>query len=847
MANIFAWRRFGAAFAAFAVCALMGSVAVAAEFSGAGLAAGMVPGCSLPTLKADWIDQVAQREHRRVLPRDCVRAQDNPPVFSWVQATAPIRQGPYTLRVQRQDPLTLRWQDAQVSTSSQPRATLNLPLLKGYRYQWRVEYNESKVLSQWRQFEIDANALTAPPLQATAAYAHASTRAHPRLLAPGATWADMWERAQGSDLKAPAQALLKEAYRLTALRDGLGQGADASIKALASEPALRARADFSQEAAYNAHQSSVRTAAETAAQQLNTLALAYHLAPYGGLGDAQDSILASARVRLRALARWANGSTSHANADQSNRTIYLGLAVAFDLLFDRLTVRERDDVVQAIAQRVAKPVAELWAFDAMPYRSHEANTLMYTVRALALTAGEPGANAEAFTQTWAALSTLSSVWGEYDGGTGNGVTYGWNDFLAVPEAMYVLEVVCGADFSKRAWFRHAPDNLMALTPPGQVGPPAFGDSNEPRDFAAFAHHAVRLHAALVPRPATQWYWRQSSNRLQFDNLTYHLLALGLNRPAADPAPPPPNFVFADVGHAAFHTSMTDKQRSSVYFRSSRFGAWNHAHADQNSFVYYAQGTPLLISGGVYDYYGSPHHRQVTRATRFKNAITFDGGVGQGQDSASGEPAFSMNPYGTLLNAGETGPVVVATGDATPAYQSFDAAKQIWTPLLTRALRSIAFHKDERVLLIYDHLESATPRRWEWNLQALQSFKVDEPAEDESEQPLATHHHVVLPYATSAADVKKACISLHGAPTQFSQTNSFEPAAMPSGPYAAQSHGRFTQTTATPQARTVTVVRENCSTPLPNVEFSDSEPTTARVTFADGTTVRFKEAVVRVEK
>ncbi|MFY8018691.1 MAG: heparinase II/III domain-containing protein, partial [Inhella sp.] len=59
-------------------------------------------------------------------------------------------------------------------------------------------------------------------------------------------------------------------------------------------------------------------------------------------------------------------------------------------------------------------------------------------------------------------------------------------------------------------------------------------------------------------------------------------------------------------------------------------ALNHGHADQNSYVFRVKGQDLLISGGYYPWYQSPHHAAVTRATRFKNALTFDGGIGQAE-------------------------------------------------------------------------------------------------------------------------------------------------------------------------------------------------------------------------
>ena len=150
-----------------------------------------------------------------------------------------------------------------------------------------------------------------------------------------------------------------------------------------------------------------------------------------------------------------------------------------------------------------------------------------------------------------------------------------------------------------------------------------------------------------------------------------------------------------------HSSLTDRLRTSVYFKSSPFGSVNHSHADQNSFVMYSKGKVLAMDSGSYDYYNSPHWRGWYKQTRAHNAITFDGGVGQGvgptglgERSSSGQlTKFMQYPLFDITSA-----------DAVPAYRG----------ALTQAQRTLVFIRPSTLVTV-DQLDSVTARRYEYNL------------------------------------------------------------------------------------------------------------------------------------
>ena len=93
-------------------------------------------------------------------------------------------------------------------------------------------------------------------------------------------------------------------------------------------------------------------------------------------------------------------------------------------------------------------------------------------------------------------------------------------------------------------------------------------------------------------------------------------------------------------------------------------------------------------------------RSEKKPTRSSNAITFDGGQGQGPDG--------IEFRGEITRFASDGRVDRAVGRAKAAYGG----------ALTKALREIVYVRPGLVV-VYDELASAKPRAWEWNLHALE--------------------------------------------------------------------------------------------------------------------------------
>jgi hypothetical protein len=212
----------------------------------------------------------------------------------------------------------------------------------------------------------------------------------------------------------------------------------------------------------------------------------------------------------------------------------------------------------------------------------------------------------------------------------------------------------------------------------------------------------------------------------------------------------------------------------VYFKSAPppFGAFNHSHADQNSFVVNSGGQRLAIESGYYDSYKSPHWMKWLHQTRSKNAITYDGGKGQLFFEQDDKPG-----YGGVTRFAAAAGYDIVSGDATGAYGG----------ALTAARRTLVYLRPG-LILVHDKLASATPRQWEWNIHALNKMEGED-------RKIAIRN-----------GGQSLCVDmLAGPPARFSQTNEW---SAPPRTGAEQWHGRFVSEPL-PAAEFVVLMRIGC--------------------------------------
>lgn len=754
-------------------------------------AAAVAPACE-PALYDDFIDSDSWT-NRRLTPSDCARVPTTAPAFSWTQPANRDKRVPWTLQLRESGSgqLVLR------AETGVPRLALHKALPQG-DYSWVVTYSSTQgkpLSSSPRRFSVSAeSAHVVFPTGADFA-ARAAGHPHPRLLPSGSSFAAIAAAAARSPFHAGAlNALLREA--------------DAALAAPVPTPDSSVYDGSTESYQDKVDKTALREVVETERHYIEATGLAAWFT-----GDARYR--AHGVQRLLELAAWSpTGPTSVAEFDQANRVISLALGQGLTLFWHDLSEAQKLHIASTLKARVAQAMDRFEGLDRKPYDSHVTGDTWAMLETLMYATGSPGfPEASAWLdRTWEVVQTTAETWGRAEGGFGNGVAYGWYRMLDVARVAAAVRVVTGVDLARDPWVEHFGDFLIAMTAPGGAHSSAFGDSAQvTTHYRSYAGNQFRLYAALTGKPRHAWYATAvpAATGARYVE-PWHLMLLGAGiREAAPRAPDSSVWRFADAGIVAFHSDTSSPERSSLYFRSSEFGSFNHSQADQNAFTFVSRGRDLLISGGYYPYYMSPHDAAVNRATRYKNALTFDGGTGQAEDAVARLPQHSRDARGSLLRVLRSSDWAVATGDATLAYRRFDPATKTWSPLLGNAVRSVTYNAAAGVAVIYDWADSAdgsTPHAWELNFTA--------PA------PIGASGRS----ATVANDGASACIDIHGPAGSFTTSTGFD--IPPENGAPDQHHARFTVGKASPELVAITVLREDCRDVPLKVSFAGTGATVA---------------------
>jgi uncharacterized protein DUF4962/heparinase II/III-like protein len=483
----------------------------------------------------------------------------------------------------------------------------------------------------------------------------------------------------------------------------------------------------------------------------------------------------NASRRLARQAAWStSGPIGYANNDMASRTVAWTLALAYDWMFDYLSEQEKAMLRRVIRDRTEPMFQDMMSrYSKYPFDSH-ANITLNTVAAIGVLMAGDIPEADNWVKEAVPMAVAwTSPWGWSDGGFGNGTAQAFWDTGSNLPIWYILRNGAGVDLAKKEWVRNHGRFLAYFVPPGAPSG-AFGDGLEMKLDELWSRIGEAL-AAFDPTPINRWYAKQhrgeDSSRMEL-MLAPRAAEHGGNGNGNGGKSPdfPDAAFFPSIGWAAMHSSLEDPNRTSIFFKSSPYGSYNHSHSDQNSFVVNARGRRLAIASGYYDDYGTRHWGEWYKQTKSANAITFDGGQGQGRS----EKRFT----GEIQRFGSRDGYDFAVGDAVTAY---DGA-------LTKAQRTIVYLRPN-VVVIYDSLASKTPRTWEWNIHALNHIdKISE-------------RRVRL--ANSPA---KMCVEMVAGPeVAFDQTDRFS--VPPQGKNMPnQWHGTFATTAKSTSAEFVTVMR-----------------------------------------
>jgi len=729
----------------------------------------------LPLQKADWLSSEPALT-MPVMPAHCESVDQTPPQFAWPD--------------QGETRYQLELRDAQNRitrhVADRNWLLLEAPLPQG-KYHWRVKPLNvpGKGFGEWRQFGIAQDAV--PFAVAGPRELRATAKAKPR---PRAF-------LSGADRERYIQTLLTQ--RRISWNAFLANARQQRLQAHALAPDTLAVAGVNQQA-YSRQLGDNKKQAGTEVNRMLDSALAWMVT--------RDPVwLADAKQALVLMSQWDPRGSTGVNHHQVAGRMVWAMALGLDWLYAELSPGERRQIVDALAVRMDGLIGEFELYprrklDKMPFNSHGWVAIGELAAAASLLAGEDVRADAWFDVTVRPFIFLYSPWGGMDGGLGNGTAYGIWDALALTIPLDILRMTVGVDMYKKGWNRNLGRFLTYFLPPGSPDG-VFGDAAEIDYLMGDAGNLASAYASRVPDPLIRWYAGKVPGRRPSEFIqVFPPAAYAVESPDASGLPTAAHF--KTVGWTAMHSSLEDRARVSVYFKSSRYGAFNHSHADQNSFVLHAQGRPLLIDSGFYDFYGSAHGAGWYRQTQAHNAVTFDGGQGQTTGDAGA--------IGKILDFYHSDALDYVTGDSTPAYKG----------AVSRAVRTLVYLRPNHVV-VYDALAAPVARRWEWNMHGLREFKLEESGRVNLEM----------------GDMK-LCVDMQStAPFEFTQTGQLAVAPEFRTPAEAvvqkQWHGRFGSRMPSREAAFIAVLSVDCEANLPLITPLDKR----------GYQIRFDGQVVQV--
>lgn len=422
------------------------------------------------------------------------------------------------------------------------------------------------------------------------------------------------------------------------------------------------------------------------------LGLAYQLSGDRRYGEAGKRILMLA-------AKWdPHGATGYLYNDEAGMPYNYLFSRGYTFLYDLLTEDERNECRRVMRVRGQEMYHHLcpshfWT----PYKSHENRAWHFLGEVAVAFHGEIP---EADDWLWFSVNVFANVypvWNDGDGGWHEGIAY-WRSYMErFSWWADVMNAAVGIDAYKLPFFSQVGYYPMYVQPPGTKWG-GFGDQNQDKPSSG----NVRLmdtFAAQSGNPYWRWYVEAHGATPERTGYVGFIRTATLPEVAAKPPTDlPSSRVFHGVGQAYLNSdllSATDNVE--VLFKSSPMGTQSHGYNSQNAFELYACGTPLLLSSGIRDIYGSDHHANWMWETKSCNDILV-GGRGQVKHSPAAVGRISGFATSPALDW--------VRGEAADAYD----------PPLKRFTRDIVFVKPG-VVVLYDRIEAPQPETFQWLLHA----------------------------------------------------------------------------------------------------------------------------------
>ena len=630
----------------------------------------------------------------------------------WAQATDPliVQPGPAGGAVQAQNPPGFTWArhpagpaayDIEITpaggapTVAVVERNWYLPAkaLPLGNYTWRVRPSGGGDWSTPRSFSLTARSTVFEVPDNATLRSRIASKARPRALPPSFTLYSTWSAGKKAELDPYVSRMTNEIKLQINALPALN---DARWPITIVTPLTAAMAS---------QQTDIRQRINEASRQLEAAAAMWRMK--------RDPLFLNEALRKgdQLASLDPKGPTSYANQDQATRQISVSLIKAVDSLAGDLDGPRKARWLETVRVRTEEIYRNLAGdngrLDQYPFDSHGNTSLVFLVLISSLSLGDIPEAQKWFDFSFRAYANAPSPWAGPEGGFANGTAYAEYAAGYLVQLWDPLTQATGVNFYAKPWALGFLDFATQFTPPGSKIH-AFGDGSETKpDTRVFHAFGSRM---VSPRAA--WY----VSKLGGTEDTLSLLQAPYPMPVADTktlAPPSNSAYYPSIGWVAMHSDIGTSARSSLFFKSSPYGSFNHSHGDQNGLLLSVAGQPLLVKAGWYDWYGSPYWTDWYHQTRSQNSITFDGGKGQLVNGYREQ----LQRNGKIIGFAAQPSYDFAEGDATAAYggQLTMAKRQVWH------LRNAG-----NAILVRDRLSATVPHTYEFNLHAPVAMTVESP-------------------------------------------------------------------------------------------------------------------------
>lgn len=447
----------------------------------------------------------------------------------------------------------------------------------------------------------------------------------------------------------------------------------------------------------------------------------------------REDFLNLAKEALLQIVTWnCNGSTSRDYHDECSFRVAYAIAFGYDWLYDLLTKEERKQIQSCLFTRV-KQVADHIMIESRVhvalYDSHAVRSLSSVITPCCIAIlGECEKARDWLDYAIEYFSVLYTPWGGVDGGWAEGGMYWTSGMAFVIDALNAIKSYLGIDLYQRPFFQKTGDFPLYCMPVDTYRASFCDQSNLGKYPGWKTAYNMRQFAGITGRDAYQWYYKQVLLREEepdpdffnkgwwdfaYDDMVYRseygekeLKEYKIEQVKW----------FQDIGWVAIHRDLKNpKDHIFLLTKSSSYGSVSHSHGDQNSFLLFAFGEPLLIESGYYIGFNTSMHRDWRRQTKSQNTLLINGkGQYAGMDKTK-----QLAATGRICEVKEEKNFIYVREDATQAYQ-------IEVPELVGYQREIYF-VDGTYFVVIDTVQISENVQVEvdWLLHSLYPFFIKE--------------------------------------------------------------------------------------------------------------------------